>query len=112
MLFMQDNASIHTARKVKAWFREHGIEVLEWPPYSPDLNLIEHLWKKLKELVYEVRPDIEQVRGGDEEVQRIMGEALERAWVLLLEELLVSLVGSIKRRVDTVIAADGWYTKY
>jgi hypothetical protein len=24
-LFMQDNASIHTARKVKEWFVDHGI---------------------------------------------------------------------------------------
>lgn len=44
LLFMQDNASIHTARKVREWFEETGIDVLEWPPYSSDLNPIEHLW--------------------------------------------------------------------
>ena len=42
--FMQDNASIHTAIKVKEWFEERGIILLEdWPPYSPDLNPIEHI---------------------------------------------------------------------
>ena len=26
--FMQDNASIHTAHTVRAWFREHGIRLV------------------------------------------------------------------------------------
>ena len=41
--FMQDNARIHTAKKVKEWLLEMGIEMIEWPPYSPDMNLIEHV---------------------------------------------------------------------
>ena len=40
---MQDNASIHTSRLARDWLQEHGIEVTDWPPYSPDLNPIEHL---------------------------------------------------------------------
>jgi transposase len=43
MIFMQNNAHIHTAKKVKKWFEDEGIPVMEWPPYSPDLNPIEHL---------------------------------------------------------------------
>ena len=43
LLFMQDNASIYTVRIVREWLEENGIDVLEWPPYSPDLNPIEHL---------------------------------------------------------------------
>src|SRR5579862_9921626 len=43
-IFMQDIASIHTAKKVKKWFASHGIEVVaDWPSYSPDLNPI--CWK-------------------------------------------------------------------
>jgi len=40
---MQDNAPIHRVRKSKLWFQENDIEVMEWPPYSPDLNPIENL---------------------------------------------------------------------
>jgi DDE superfamily endonuclease len=43
MTFMQDNASIHTAKKIKKWFKDESISILDWPAYSPDLNPIEHL---------------------------------------------------------------------
>jgi hypothetical protein len=42
-LFMQDNARIHTSHAVRAFMAEHHITVMNWPPYSPDLNPIEHL---------------------------------------------------------------------
>lgn len=85
---------------------------MEWPPYSPDLNPIEHLWFRLKQLVYNVRPDIEQVRGDAERVREALYEALERAWTMIPEELLLDLVRSIEKRVQAVIQAEGWYIKY
>ena len=42
-IFMQDNAPIHTIKKVRLWFEMHRVEMMEWPPYSPDLNPIKHL---------------------------------------------------------------------
>ena len=52
MEFMQDNAPIHTANIIKNWSDGHGIPLVDWPPYSPDLNPIEHAWAKLKERIY------------------------------------------------------------
>ena len=112
LLFMQDNASIHTSRLARQWFQNNSIDVLEWPPYSPDLNPIEHLQYRLKKNVYKVRPDIKEVGGDKEHIQEVLYDALEQAWVRIEGSLIEDLVRSIEKRVKTVITVDGWYTKY
>ena len=42
-IFQQDGASVHTAHQVSEFFHANNIHVLEWPPHSPDLNIIEHV---------------------------------------------------------------------
>jgi transposase len=45
---VMDNAAYQHARIVRAKAESLGIEILYLPPYSPNLNLIERLWKFVK----------------------------------------------------------------
>ncbi|HHM21790.1 MAG TPA: IS630 family transposase [Bacteroidetes bacterium] len=47
-----DGASYFKSRKVKKWLKEHPKIILQvLPPYSPNLNLIERLWKFMRKKV-------------------------------------------------------------
>ena len=110
--FMQDNAPIHKAKKTTKWFLDQGISLVKWPPYSPDMNPIEHIWFKLKKRVYEANPDIENISSGEEKVREELGKALQAAWELIPQEFFDALWESMPRRIAAVIEAEGWQTKY
>ena len=47
-LLLQDNAPPHEAASTMSFLEENGIIVVnDWPPHSPDLSIIENVWKML-----------------------------------------------------------------
>jgi transposase len=48
VVYLQDNAPIHHSRYTVGDMEARGIPYLRLPPYSPDLNLIKHVWNWIK----------------------------------------------------------------
>ena len=42
----------NTSKKAKKWFAGNIIDIMEWPPQSPDLNLLENLCTDVKKAVH------------------------------------------------------------
>ena len=110
-IFMQDNAPIHTAGKVKRFFEDMAFELLDWPPYSPDLNCIENLWKLLKEKINARYPELGTLPKNESSLRQLISAAIE-VWEEFDIELINQLIDSMPRRIAAVVAAKGWYTKY
>ncbi|RYG96757.1 hypothetical protein EON65_53915, partial [archaeon] len=50
-IIQQDNAAVHRAHGIADFCHTHPMQVLDWPAHSSDLNIIEHMWRYLKERV-------------------------------------------------------------
>jgi hypothetical protein len=109
--FMHDGASTHTANIVRDWLREQCFEVMEWPPYSPDLNPIEHLWSLLKDKVLKLFPELYTMPNNEETRWYLIGCA-QQAWSAIDPQILRNLCDSMPRRVQAILEAEGWYTTY
>ncbi len=114
-IFIQDNASTYTARIVqdwlKQWAEENGIELVDWPPYSPDLNPIENLWKLLKERICQLNPALSDMPKNQASKDLLVRTAIE-VWEAFEKEILEDLIDTMMHRIEAVIEAKGWYTKY
>ena len=62
-VIVMDNARFHRKSVLHELARNSGCFVLFLPPYSPDLNPIEHFWAWLKNRLRKILPDFESFDG-------------------------------------------------
>jgi len=109
-IWMQDNAPSHRSRYTKASLQRRGIPYIRWPRYSPDLNLIEHVWNWMKNYIQQhyyvtyydcTRIPLERLRA-----------IIWEAWEAVPDSFIENLLNSWWRRCQAVIDAKGGPTKY
>lgn len=103
-IFQQDNAPIHMVRMVKNYFQTQNVDILPWPAYSPDLNIIENVWGWLSRKVYE---------GGKQyEDKEALIKSINDSWKEISLNYLGTLYNSISDRIFEVILKQGGSTHY
>src|SRR2546423_11328393 len=112
-IFQQDNAPIHTSVQTNRFFQSHHLIVMKWPPNSPDLNPIEHLWPALKARFHK---EWEAICHGkvsrSENALEMYAAMLKRIWAEELEKIAENLVESMPRRIEAVTDARGGPSRY
>jgi hypothetical protein len=103
--FQQDGAPVHTARSTTKFMKEKGIRQFnggKWPPNSPDMNPVEHVWPIVgRVLSGRVFPDREA-----------LWVALTDAFSRVTPEDILRLYNSMPRRLQALKRARGRHTRY
>ena len=100
-IYQIDNTLIYALNLVKEWLETYGVWTLDFPPYLPNLNPIEHLWLALKRKVLELYPELEQMGQSKEDLERLI-KAYKEAWIALNQRLMRRLINSMERRLKAV----------
>lgn len=103
-LFQDDNATPHRSAVTRQWKTDNGIITIDWPPQSPDLNIIENVWLTIK---IKRSKCLTEIKSKEDLVS-----AVQKIWRGLSSVYINSLYSSIPRRIRQVIVSKGYITKY
>ena len=78
-ILQQDGARSHTSKVARAYLRRAGMDyITEWPPNSPDMNMIELIWKSFHDAIGRQCPmTVKELK-----------KAAQKAWKELPQKLL------------------------
>jgi len=104
LMFMHDNAAIHSSMSTKNWFCTHNIPLFPHPARSPDLNPIENIWGIMPRCVYANNIQYDN--------KTALKQAIITGWNNLENESLLNLVKSMPNRVYQLIQKKGGPINY
>jgi transposase len=95
---VHDNAPAHVAKKTKEWLAAFGVKVLpNYPPWSPDLNPIEHVWSWMHAFVSAQAPT----------TATSLERAIRLAWQEIKLDTIRGYITNLRSVCQRVIAAEG-----
>jgi transposase len=101
---MHDNARPHVVQVVSRYLHDIGINTVDWPARSPDLNPIEHLWDHMERQVAASQPA--PINLND------LGNRLVEIWDGVDQDYIRHLTPSRDRRCQAVVTTRGGNTCY
>jgi hypothetical protein len=104
LIYQHNNDPKHTSKMATEWMASNSIPVLPWPLYSPDMNLIEHVWALLERRVR--RCTILPCNSTQ------LWEALKEEWEGIEAATISNLYASMVNRVDELVKHKGGNTHY
>jgi hypothetical protein len=102
-ILQQDNATPHRASFTSEYFTEAGLNVMQWPAMSPDLNPMENVWSMLVRLVY--------AEGRFYESDDALWDGIRAAAARITLQQVQPLIASMRERLVNVLSRAGQYAQ-
>ena len=101
-IFQHDNAPPHTARDTVAWMDQQPFNYMQWPAYSPDMNIIETVWGVI----------MQKLRANPPLTVAALRNRVMEHWAEITPQYLRNLYATLPRRIASLLRARGYPTKY
>jgi hypothetical protein len=97
-IFQQDGAKPHQTNRVRDYLGRKGVAFIpDWPPYSPDLNMVERVWPLLNERISEQHPT----------TLSELKSAIKKAWRSIKQSEIDALCKGFGGKLQEVLANGG-----
>ena len=93
-MYQHDKAPAHTARLTVNFLAANRVQVLDWPPLSSDMSLIEFLWDELDRRIRARRQPLGNINE--------LTNALINEWNNIPQQAISNLVLSMRRRCTAI----------